>query len=84
MTNQPINPADKLLLKSIKWRVTAGWIMVTVIAWRYLVYPVVNTFNVSMGNEPFLPLPEIEWQDVLAIIGLPIGGSFADKMTGDE
>lgn len=77
-------PSEKLLLKSIKWRTSAGWIMVAIILWRYLVYPVANTISVAMGNEPYLPLPPIEWQDVLAIIGLPVGGSFADKLTGDE
>jgi len=74
------NPSDQFLLRSIKWRVTAGWVVVLIIAWRYLAYPVLNTVNVASGGEPFEPLPEIEWTDVLAIIGLPIGGSFADRM----
>ncbi len=65
-----------LLRRSIKWRVAAGWIMVLILTWRYLAYPI---WNVFVGGS--LPaLDPIEWQDVLAIVGLPIGGAFADRL----
>lgn len=69
------DPNIELLRKSIKWRTAAGWLMVLIILWRYLVHPVYSTFI-----EPLPPLDPIEWQDVLAIIGLPVGGAFADRM----
>lgn len=71
---------DLLLRRSIKWRVAAGWVMVLVIAWRYLIHPVSNVVLVSMGHSPLTPLDPIAWEDVLAIVGLPVGGAFADRM----
>jgi len=75
-----IDPYDKLLLRSIKWRTTAGWIVVLILTWRYLVHPVTSTILVATGGEPLPPLPAIAWEDVLAIIGLPVGGAFADRL----
>lgn len=76
-------PQDQLLLKSIKWRTAAGWTVVAIIGWRYLAHPMASTLSVSLGNDPLPDLPNIEWQDVLAIIGLPVGGAYADSMNDD-
>lgn len=71
---------DLLLRKSVKWRVAAGWVMVLVIAWRYLIHPITNVVLVSIGGAPLTPLDPVAWEDVLAIVGLPVGGAFADRM----
>lgn len=73
----------RLLRKSIKWRVAAGWVMVAILAYRYLIVPTANFVMLAMGQEPLPDLPPIEWTDVLAIIGLPVGGAFADKLKDD-
>ena len=74
---------DLLLRRSVKWRVAAGWIMVLILAWRYLAYPIANTVAVLLGSDPFPPLDPVEWEDVLAIIGLPVGGAFADRLDSE-
>lgn len=81
--SETVDPQDLLLRRSIKWRVAAGWIMVLVLTWRYLVHPITSTALVSMGELPLQPLDPIAWEDVLAIVGLPIGGAFADRMKDD-
>lgn len=78
-----VDPNDLLLRRSIKWRVAAGWIMVLILTWRYLVHPVTSTILVANGHLPLQPLDPIEWQDVLAIVGLPVGGAFADRLKED-
>lgn len=74
------DPNITLLRRSIKWRTAAGWVMVLILGWRYLIHSIASTVLVSNGLEPLPPLDPIEWQDVLAIIGLPVGGAFADKL----
>ena len=83
MTDTNIDPNDLLLTRSIKWRVAAGWVMVLILIFRYLAHPIVDAASTFYGNPPLLPLSPIEWQDVLAIIGLPVGGAFADSLTDD-
>jgi len=80
MTDTNIDPADLLLRRSIKWRVAAGWVVVAILTWRYLLHPIVSTYLVASGNPPLAPLDPVAWEDVLAIIGLPIGGAVADRM----
>lgn len=75
---------DLLLRKSIKWRTAAGWIVVLILAWRYLFHPIASTISVSSGGIPLPPLDPIAWEDVLAIIGLPVGGAFADRMSKED
>ncbi|UXO93811.1 GTA-like holin [Pseudanabaena phage Pan1] len=75
---------DLLLRKSIKWRTAAGWVLVLILIWRYLAHPVASTFLVASGNPPLAPLDPIAWEDVLAIIGLPVGGAFADRMSKEN
>lgn len=80
-----MEPVDDLLLrKSVKWRTAAGWIMVTILAWRYLAHPIASTVLVASGNPALPPLDPIAWEDVLAIIGLPVGGAFADRMSKED
>lgn len=79
-----MDPSDLLLRRSIKWRTTAGWIMVLILTWRYLVHPITSTVLVATGSEPLAPLDPIAWEDVLAIIGLPVGGAFADRMNKED
>ena len=75
---------DLLLRKSVKWRTAAGWIMVAILAWRYLAHPIASTILVVSGGQPLPPLDPIAWEDVLAIIGLPVGGAFADRMSKEN
>lgn len=74
------DPNVTLLRRSIKWRTAAGWIVVLILFWRYLFHPVASTALVASGSDPLPPLDPIAWEDVLAIIGLPVGGAFADRM----
>ena len=76
-------PAEALAWRSIKWRVAAGWVVLLIIIWRYLVHPIASTYLVTQGHEPLPPIQALDLADAAAIVGLPIGGSFADKMTGD-
>lgn len=80
-----MSDAQELLLqKSIKWRTAAGWVVVLVLAWRYLAHPIASTVLVASGNDALPPLDPIAWEDVLAIIGLPVGGAFADRMSKED
>ncbi|HEY7823740.1 MAG TPA: hypothetical protein VIG24_12940 [Acidimicrobiia bacterium] len=85
MAHDPTHtPESVLAWKSIKWRNTAGWIVVMVIAWRYLVHPVTSTYLVATGHDPLPPIDNLDLADAAALVGLPIGGSVADRMTGDS
>lgn len=77
------DPHATLLRRSIRWRVAAGWVMVAILAWRYLAHPVVGVALAATDHDPLPPLPPIEWTDVLAIVGLPVGGAFADRLKDD-
>lgn len=74
------DPDDLLLLRSIKWRVAAGWLVVLILTWRYLVHPVAATWLATQGTT-LPPLEPFSISDVLAVIGLPVGGAFADRMS---
>lgn len=75
------DPYTTLLSKSIKWRVAAGWIVVLILTWRYLVHPVVGTYMAAAGHPPLPPLDPFSIADVLAVVGLPVGGAVADRMS---
>lgn len=75
------NPNVELLRRSIRWRTAAGWVLVLILIWRYLAYPIANAVLVAYAYDPLPPLEPIEWTDALAIIGLPVGGAFADRMS---
>ena len=79
---EPTQPDPYLLLlrKSIKWRTAAGWLVVLILAWRYLVQPVAATWLATQGTT-LPPIEPFEVGDVLAVIGLPVGGAFADRMS---
>lgn len=81
--SHPEDPNILLLRKSIKWRTAAGWVMVAILVWRYLAHPIISTSLVASGNSALAPLSPVAWEDVLAIIGLPVGGAFADRLTDD-
>lgn len=72
---------DALAWKSVRWRNAGGWLVVSIIAARYLVHPVVNTYMIAQGADALTPLNDLDLADIAMILGLPIGGSFADKMT---
>lgn len=76
-------PEVALAWRSIKWRTWAGWVVVLAIAWRYLVHPITSTILVVQGHEPLPPIDDLDLADAAALVGLPIGGSVADRMTGD-
>lgn len=76
-------PEEVLAWKSVKWRNAAGWLVVGIIAWRYLVHPITSAVLISKGHEPLPPIQPLDLADAAAIIGMPVGGSFADKMAGD-
>lgn len=77
-------PERALAWKAVRWRNAAGWLVVAIIASRYLIHPISSVILVSMGHEQLNPLPELSLTDLAAIIGLPVGGSFADSMAGDN
>jgi len=74
-------PEKALAWKAVRWRNAAGWLVVLIIAWRYLIYSLVDTFLVMTGQTPLPDLDPVSLADVLAVIGLPLGGSVADRMT---
>jgi hypothetical protein len=76
-------PDEVLAWRSIRYRTAAGWLVVSIIAVRYLIHPLSNIVLVAQGHEPLAPVPDLSLVDVAAIVGLPVSGSFADKMTGD-
>jgi len=80
----PTTPSQALAWKSVKWRNAAGWVLVAIITARYLIHPIVSAVLVTQGAAPLDALPDISLPDVAAIVGLPIGGSFADKLAGDN
>jgi hypothetical protein len=80
----PKTADEALAWKSVKWRNAAGWIVVAIIAARYLIHPIANAILVSLGHEQLDVLPELSLTDVAAIIGLPVGGSFADNIAGES
>ena len=82
-SSHPSTPDEAIAWKSVKWRTWAGWIVVAIIAWRYLVHPITSAILVTRGHEPLPPVQSLDLADAAAIVGLPIGGSFADKMAGD-
>jgi len=77
------DPDMVLAFRSIKWRVTAGWVVVAIIAFRYLARPIFDIYLIGSGQDPLPPLLPLDLADAAAIIGLPIGGSFADRMNND-
>ncbi len=74
------DPNELLILKSIKWRTAAGWLVVLILAWRYLVHPVAASWLATQGTI-LPPIDPFQIADVLAVIGLPVGGAFADRMS---
>lgn len=76
-----LDPYLLLMKKSIKWRTAAGWIVVLILAWRYLVHPAVSTYMVATGHPPLPSLDPLSLADVLAVVGLPVGGAVADRMS---
>lgn len=81
MTTEPKTPEKVLAWKAVRWRNAAGWLVVAIISWRYLVHPITNTILVAYGAEPLAAAGDLSLADVGAIIGLPVGGSFADRLT---
>lgn len=81
MSDEAIDAATaKLLMKSIKWRTAAGWLIVFILAWHYLIHSAVSVYIVAHGGEALDPLPELSLADVMAIVGLPLGGAVADRL----
>ena len=72
---------DALAWKSGRWRNAGGWLVVSIIAWRYLLHPLADTIIIAQGGEALQPSGDLDLTDIAIILGLPIGGSFADKMT---
>lgn len=76
-------PELALAWKSVKWRNAAGWVVVLGLSWRFVVHPVINAYLSIEGQPPLPPLDPISLADAIAVIGIPIGGSFADRMAQD-
>lgn len=74
-------PEKALAWKSVRWRNAAGWLVVAIIAWRYLIYDLISVSLVAQGMDALEPLGDIALADAAAIVGLPLGGSVADRMT---
>lgn len=76
-------PEQALAWKSVKWRNAAGWVLVLGLSWRFVIHPVTNAYLSTQGQPLLPPLVPISLADALAVIGIPIGGSFADRMAQD-
>ena len=70
-------------MPQVRWRIAAGWVVVTILLLRYVVYPVADVVFQFNGLPPLADLDPISWSDVLAIVGLPIGGAYADSLKDD-
>ena len=83
-TNPPevITKWDRLAI-TVRWRVAAGWIVVMILLLRYVVHPVVDVIGQFYGMPPLANLDPVSWEDVIAIVGLPIGGAYADRLKDD-
>lgn len=77
------DPTLELIRQSIRWRTSAGWVVVSVMIWRYLAHPMLSAYLILIGQDPLPPLNDLALSDAATIIGLPIGGAFADRMTDD-
>lgn len=71
------------VMPSVRWRIAAGWVVVLILLLRYVAYPVADVVGQMYGFAPLADLDPISWADVLAIVGLPVGGAYADRMTDD-
>ena len=76
-------PEQALAWKSVKWRNAAGWVLVLGLSWRFVIHPITNAVLTVEGHPPLPPLDPISVADAIAVIGIPIGGSFADRMAQD-
>lgn len=76
----PETPEDTFARKSISWRHAAGVLAVTVLAWRLLIRPVSDYCLAYYGLPVPPPSPPLDLSEVLALIGLPVGTSYAEKL----
>lgn len=77
------NPFTVLAFRSIKWKVSAGWVVVLILAFRYLGYPITSTVLILNGGEALPPLEPLNLADVIAVVGLPVGGAVADRLNAE-
>lgn len=68
---------------TVRWRIAAGWVVVFILLLHFVLYPVANVLTQFYGFEPLAPLGDLNWTDVLAIVGLPVGGAYADRLKDD-
>lgn len=68
---------------TIPWRLALAWLIVAIMTMHYLVHPLANVALVYTGREPLPSLEPLSWSDLMAIIGGPVAGAFADRMAGE-
>lgn len=73
-------PEQAYAWKSIKWRNAAGWVVVLGLGWRFVAFPLINAYLYTTGQPVLPPLEPISMGEAFAVIGIPLGGSLADKM----
>lgn len=74
-------PEVELAWRSIPWRTAAGWMVVLVIGWRFLIRPVIDYWLATQGLPVPPPPTDLSLMEVFALLGLPVGGAFADRLS---
>lgn len=81
--SDPLSAAQaKLLAQSIPWHTGAGWVVVLVLFWRYLAFPITNVVVVAFGMPPLPALPPLSAGDSMALAGIPLVGLVGSKLGG--
>lgn len=65
----------RFLRKAVRWWTALAWVVVAVLVLYYIVHPLANIVLVYAGERAMMPLPELGWQDLLAILGGPVAGA---------
>lgn len=75
---------ERLFKRSIPWRVALGWVAVAVLATHYLAHPILNVALVMSGRPAMLDLEPLSLTDILALLGSPLIGGVADRLSKEE
>lgn len=79
------DPTTNLYIRETwRYRVAAGWVAVLVIFLRLVVYPTITLTLQAFGLPGLAGLPPMNWEAVMALVGMPIGGAFADKLGASQ
>lgn len=70
--------------KAVRWRTALAWLVVAILSIYYVIHPLSNVALAYAGEPIMMPLPELSWEDLLAILGGPVAGAWADRIKGDD